>query len=120
MSWTFNGVRIFVTGYNEHVKQLLARLQPLGLESIYHYFGYQSPEYEITAYIVGDADKFSLRYITGIGGAYTLSGPEGELGIFDLADLKVTRNNEIWQSLRQDLDCEEPVYTVVMSLYQDY
>jgi hypothetical protein len=118
--WTFNGVRIIVTGYNEHVKQLISRLQPLGLESIYHSFGYQSPEYEITAYVVGDTDKFALRYITGIGGQYTLSGPEGTLGIFYLADSKFTRSQEIWQSLRPDLDCEAPVYVATLSLYEGY
>jgi hypothetical protein len=118
--WKFNTVQIFVTGYNEHVKQLIARLQPLGLESIYHTFGYQSPEYSIQAYVVGNYDKDLIKYFSGTGLEYTLSGPEGVLGIFYLQDIKITRTTAIHQTIRQDLPDDSPVYQVDLSLYKGY
>lgn len=118
--WKFDNIRIIVTNYDEHVKQLISRLQPLGLESIYHVFGYQSPEYSIQAYIVGDVDKEAIKYRSGTGLTYTLSGPTGALGIFYLDDIKVNRTSAVYQSIRQDLPDDSPVYIVNLSLFKSY
>jgi hypothetical protein len=118
--WILNNVRLFVQKHKIGVVQNLARLQPLGMESVYHRFGYVSPAHTVSAYIVGNVDKDALQYICGIGGQYTFSGPEGVVGLYHLKNFTADRVSCISQDLRPDLDCDEPVYLCDFELWQGY
>ena len=118
--WTLNGTRLFVQKLKVTVTQNLARLQPFGLESVYHWFGYVSPVYNVSAYVVGDTDRWALQYITGIGRQYTFSGPEGTVGIYHVKNMNADRVACTCQTLRPDLDSDSPVYLVDFELWQGY
>jgi hypothetical protein len=118
--WTFNSVQIFVQKHKLNTIQNLARLQPLGMESVYHRFGYISPAHAVSAYVVGETDRNALQYICGIGGQYTLSGPEGIIGVYHLKNFTADRVPCVSQTLRQDLDCDEPLYLCDLELWQGY
>lgn len=119
-TWTLNNIRLFTQKHKIGVVQNLARLQPLGLESVYHRFGYVSPAHAVSAYIVGNTDKDALQYICGIGGQYILSGPEGLVGEYHVKNFNADRVMCIDQTVRPDLPGSSPVYLCDFELWQGY
>jgi len=120
MAWYLNNIRIIVQKHKIGVVQNLARLQPFGLESIYHYFGYVSPSHGVSAYVVGDTDRLALQYICGIGGQYLLSGPEGTTTLVHVKNFNADRVMCLNQTIRPDLPGSSPVYLVDFELWQGY
>lgn len=117
MSWTYNGVRIFVTGIEDEHKQIIARLQPINAGTVKQIFGYETPVYRVNGLVVGETDHAALAGYKDDGTAYTLISPEGSLGSFLLANIKFTRVQCICQTLRPDLPSDSPVYSFTMELY---
>ena len=116
--WNLNGIRIFVTGISDETGQIVARLQPLSGGTINQRFGYESPIYTLNCYIVGDATKESLENLV-TGGDVVLVSPEGTIGNFLVQKVVVKREPSISQTIRTDLSCDSPVYTVEIVMLKD-
>lgn len=117
MAWTFNDVRIFVQENPRKLDQTIARLNPLNTGTVLHWFGHDDLIQNINAIIVGNDDRDALEALTTTGTAYTLSGPYGVVGDFYVKSLQIAQRLSSGQTIRQDLDCESPVYIVDMELY---
>lgn len=117
MAWTLGGTRIFVQEMSENVKQIIAELNPLRAGSIYQVFGWESDKYRIDGKVVGEEDKDHLKSLTTSGSAYfELVSYEGSLGNFYVREVSYKRDNSVYQTIRTDLDCLDPVYTVSIDL----
>lgn len=119
MAWTFNGTRIFLQTQDETITQTIARLQPLVGKTIKQFFGYESPIIKLTAIVVGDTDKNALMTLATTQTSYNLYNDATLIGTYFLHSMSVSRNRTVSQTLRQDLDCTAPVYTVEMEIYPD-
>ena len=119
MNWTLGGVRIFVTGHEEGISQIIARIQPLSGGTINQVFGYEGIVTKISCYIVGDSDKDSIEAFATTGSTYELTSPEGSLGTYLVSNVSVPRINTISQTLRPDLDCDAEVYNAEIVLFKE-
>ena len=116
--WSLAGIRIYVTGISDETGQIVARLQPLSGGTINQRFGYESPIYTLNCYIVGDATKESLENLV-TGGDVVLVSPEGTVGNFLVQKVVVKREPSISQTIRTDISCDSPVYTVEIAMLKD-
>lgn len=115
--WTFGGTRIFVQDISDTIKQIIARLQPLSGGTIIQTFGYESDVYSVNALVVGDTDLAALKAMAIDSATHTLSGYGTVYGNFYLSNIVHKRLPTMQQTIRTDLDCESPVYSVDMELY---
>jgi hypothetical protein len=121
MAWTINSQRIYVQKISDGVKQIIAKLQPLSGGTVYQAFGYETNTLKLSAIVVGEANKNSIKDLTETGLSYELLSPEGDLGDFYVSSVNADRNNAVWQSITTsgDLTCTSPVYNVEIELYED-
>lgn len=117
MSWTIDGIRIFVGESKEEAGQIVPRLQPLSGGTVLQVFGYESDVRTIGAIVIGDTDKDALKALR-TGGTAELISPEGSLGSFTVKNVSVSRVSAICQTLRGDLPEDSPVYQVELQLYE--
>ncbi len=108
----------------ERTGEVVARLQPLSGGSIHQSFGWESSTLSIKGYIVGEADYTALKASARDGNTHVLiyTDPPAsgiDMGDFYLHNVVISRTKAVWQSLRPDLDCDSPVYSVEGELYQD-
>lgn len=121
MSWTLNGIRIFTQKLSSGVSAIIAKLQPLAAGTVYQSFGYETNKVKLVVLVVGDDDLNSIKSLTESGNyAYELIGPEGSMGEFYVSSVSAERERVISQTLRPDLDCEAPVYTVDIELLEEF
>lgn len=119
MGWTINtSIRIFVTEYSRDEKQILARLQPLGIGTVYHTFGYENPVIKISGVVVGVADASSLVALSTNNMAVPLNNGTA-LGNYYVSSVSVAQTHTIYQTLRNDLDCATPTFNFTMELLED-
>lgn len=116
MSWTYNGIRIFVSKRTGEAKQIIPTLQPLSGGTVIQFYGYETETVQIGGLVVGASDLRALLALKETSTDYELQSPEGSIGYFYLKDVKYDRTNSIYQTMRQDLDCAAPVYEVDISL----
>ncbi len=121
MSWTLGGTRIYVRGFDEGRKQIIARLQPLNATTILHIFGNESPILQLMGTVATTADKDALEAMTTTQNSYALVGPEGSLGNWYASNWKSKRLPIECFSLfdRPTLSGTEPLYEVSMELFID-
>jgi hypothetical protein len=118
--WTLGGTRIFVQELSDAVKSILAKLQPLAGGTVPQSFGYETNQIKLSGLIVGEADKLHLKSLTTSGSvSFELMSPEGDLGDFFIEAVSTKRERTISQTIRQDLDCASPVFTVEIELLED-
>jgi hypothetical protein len=120
MAWYLNGTRIFVTGVAGGKKNTIARLQPLAGGTVFHYFGYENEVVKINALVVGDTDLSSIRSLAEDSTVYDLvysgvSASDYRSGYIN--SIEYEREASVYQTIRQDLDCETPVYSVTIEMY---
>lgn len=118
MNWEFNSIRIFVNKYEGSGKQIMPLLQPLSGGTVVQFYGYETDVRSISGLIVGESDLTSLRALKNTATAYVLNSPEGTLGNYYLKAIKWDRLPTIYQTIRTDLDCEAPVYSVSLELQE--
>lgn len=118
MNWTFNNIRIFVDKKTGGGKQIIPLLQPLSGGTIVQFYGFETPQTQISGLIVGNDDLNALLALIQSGTGYTLNAPEGTLGAFYVQTIKYSRTNSIYQTMRPDLACESPVYSIDLDLIQ--
>lgn len=117
MSWTLNGTRIYVDKYSGGGKQIMPILQPLSGGSVVQFYGYETTTYKIGGLIVGTTDRDALLALKATAlNTYVLMSPEGSLGTYSVKNVSFERTNIIYQTMRADLPCEAPVYTVEIEL----
>ena len=118
--WTLNSIRLFVQNFPENDKQIVARLQPLKSGTIHQIFGYEDTIYTLSAVVVGNADKDSLKALSKTGLSYDLVTPYGTIEDLIVNNVSVKqRLGVICQTIRTDLDLESPVFDVEIELYKD-
>ncbi len=121
MSWTLGGTRIYVRGFDEGRKQIIARLQPLNATTILHIFGNEAPVLQLMGTVATSGDKTALELLTTTQASYELVGPEGTLGNWYVSNWKSKRLPVECFSLfdRPTLSGTEPLYEVSMELFID-
>ena len=120
MSWTFNGVRIYVQQADEKDTNMIARLQPISGGTTLHHFGYEDEIMAISCKVVTDADKDALKALAKTSSAYAFVSPEGSLGSYYVNEFSASRtaSTNITYFDRPGLDCDTPEYDVTMTLYK--
>lgn len=117
MSWTLNGVRIFVQENTGDGGAIIPRLQPLSGATVLQFFGYESEIKNINAHVIGDTDKDALMALRKTSSAYTLISPMGNLGDFYVKKATFKQIHNICQTLRTDLPEDAPYYIMDFELY---
>jgi hypothetical protein len=122
MAWYFGSAEMTVTEKSDANNQIIARLQPLASGTVHHIFGYEDQTSKITAVVVGNTDKDLLVSYTKTADDYSLYYDSGVTttiyGNYLLKGLSIRRENVIKQSIRQDLACDAPVYSVELEVYK--
>lgn len=116
--WTYNGIRIFLQEQAGNGEQIIARLQPLSGTTVKQFFGYTEPIHKLNAIIVGDTDLSALKTCRTTGLAYDLVLDGDTIGSYSLKSISWNRIRTISQTMRNDLDCTAPVYSVELELYE--
>jgi hypothetical protein len=118
--WILDSVRIFAQDLPEDGKQAIARLQPLSGPTVYQVFGYESSVFKLSAVVVGQDDIDDLRAASRDGALHTLSGAwDIYKSVYVSAFSFKPRKGVIWQDLRTDLDCDDPVFDVELELLEE-
>jgi hypothetical protein len=116
--WTFGGTKVIVQTFDTSQINTIVRLQPIVGGTILQHFGYESPIVKITGIVVGDVDRDALEVMSK-----TSDSPQDLYFSTTLVDsyylhgFTSSRQQEIYQTMRPDLDCTAPVYKVEMELY---
>lgn len=114
--WTYNGVRIYVTGLDESLQQIIARLQPLSSTTVLQVFGDEAPVYKVDCLVVGNTNLGLLKGMINDGAAYAFVGNDFSSTNLYLSKLTFRRSKFIYQTLDTLQDCETPVYECTMEL----
>jgi len=118
MAWTLNSTQIFTQDFDEGVKNIIARIQPLSGGTVLHSFGFESITYQINAIVVGNTDKNALIALSKTNTAYSLVTPHGTITNVYVNSCKAKqRLGIISQTLRNDLACDAPVFDVSLELF---
>lgn len=118
MAWTLNNIQIFTQDFDEGTKNIIARIQPLSGGTVLHKFGYESTVYSINAVVVGSTDKDGLLGLAQTNTAYNLVTPYTTIsGVYVSAVKAKQRLGIISQTIRNDLDCDAPVFDVSIEVY---
>ena len=122
--WQYNGIRIFPQTMKDTQGQIIPRLSPLSGGTVLQVFGYDSPIVTLSAIVVGDADKASLKVLTTTGLSYDLQYRDGSVGSYTtvgtyyVKTLTFQRTMATCQTIRPDLPTDSPVYNVDFELYE--
>lgn len=116
--WVYNNIRVFVQEFTGTGDQSIARLQPIEGGTVLQTFGYENEIHKIAGVIVGETDKNALLNLRTTGLTYTLSGYGTNYGSYYLKNISWSRIPTIAQTIRSDLDCTAPVFTVELELYK--
>jgi len=119
MAWKLEDVRIFLQTLDESEERITAVLQPIQGYSVIQLLGNKIPTYNISYYIVGDADKTKITQYTYSGSLVTLSGPDGVVGDFYIHNAKFDRQMAVSQSIRTDLAVNDKIYIVNSEIYKN-
>lgn len=117
MGWTINSIPIIVTGEEKTAKKLIARLQPVQGGTILQFFGYDSPIHQIEARVVGVANLAALEALVNTSTAYALVGYNFSKNLY-VSTVRSHRDEVVYQTLDTTQNCESPVYTVSLELYE--
>lgn len=119
MAWTLGGQRIYAQKSQEETSQILPRLQPLSGPTIVQAFGYDSLIRKLSALVVGDTIKNTIKGYSQDGGtARALVSPEGSLGNFIVKSVGVSRTNSTCQTIDTGQPETAPVYELDIELYE--
>jgi hypothetical protein len=122
MAWQLNSTKIFVQKIPGGVKQIISKLQPLDVGTVFQAFGYETNSIKLSAITVGTTNRDALRALTTTGSSYALLDSNGSsLGNFYVASVTDDRINCISQTLDLSggLTCDSPVFNIEMELSED-
>ena len=116
--WMLDSVRVFTQDLEESAGQIIPRLQPVGGKTVMQLFGYESDIYQAKMKVVGYDDHDAIKAMSKDSATHTLSGYDF-YGVVYVKSFSSTRNKTQFQTIRQDLDCEAPVFDISLELYYD-
>jgi len=122
MAWSINGTRIYVQELRNKNGQILPRLQPLNGGTVIQRFGYESDILECKAIVVGYTDHNAVKDLTTTGDSYTLleydtDNPIPFSGQYYVKGFSSDRSQTFKQTIRGDLDCYAPTFSINLELY---
>ena len=122
--WTIDDTyRIYMQDIDEGTTQIIPRLQPVGDKTVLQIFGYESDIYKVKFKVVGYEDHDAIKAMVKDGTTHTIteSGivPSGWVKTAYFASFSSTRDKTLKQTMRQDLDCYAPVFTVDLEIFND-
>ena len=124
--WNLDSVRIYVQEFGDELGEIIPRIQPLDGPTILQIFGDESSIYKIQAKIVGYDDLDTIKGYVHDGATHNLlESPSGVSvpGYFDkdlyIRKMSYSRDKSIMQTMRNDLSCYAPVFTLDLELYED-
>jgi len=119
--WSYGDIRVFVQDMSTKDEQLIARLNPLAGDTIYHIFGWDELIVNVNAYVVGLTDISALRAFTKDGTSHYLASPlAANSGIlYFLKAINTKLVSARCQTLRPDLAEDSPVYIADLELWRD-
>lgn len=124
--WTLDDVRIYVQELTDDRGQIIPRIQPLDGPTVLQFFGVESSIYKIKGKAVGYDDLDTIKDYASDGTEHTLlESPSGVAvsGYFNedlyISKLSFSRDNTVKQTLRRDLDCYAPVFSLDIEFYKD-
>jgi len=116
--WILGDIRIYVEDIKDTKAQNVVRLQPVEGGTVHQVFGYTYPIINITGKVIGFTDKEALEDLAETGSSHTLRGYGKIYGSYYIANMSFTRVYSISQTIRPDLDCDAPIFTVDLELYK--
>lgn len=122
MPWVLGSTQITLLEKTDTNGQIIARLQPLASGTVHHIFGYEDQTSKLSALVVGETDKAALASYTTDASAHDLYYTNGfdtdDYGDFLVKNISFRREPVVKQSIRQDLNCREPVFNCEIELYR--
>jgi len=117
--WTYGNVRIIVTEKSDEKKQVIARLQPIQGTTVHQTLGHEGLITKLTGFVVGFTEKEHLETLPASGIAYNLTGYGKDYGDFFPSNFTFEHTHTVVQTIRTDLDCDEPVFSFTAELFKD-
>lgn len=117
--WLINGNRLYVQQVENGESEIIPRLQPLNNRTVLQFFGRESPILKVQAKVVGTTNLESIRTLSRNQTLCTLSGYDFYYTDLYIRGFNYTIDSASLQTIDPLQDCETPVYTLTMELYQD-
>lgn len=124
--WTLGEIRIYVQEFSDELGQIIPRIQPLDGPTVLQLFGDETSIYKIQGKVVGYDHIDVLKSYAHDGSEHNLvESPSGVpvSGYFNqnlyLKKMNYSRDKSLMQTIRQDVSCYAPVFTVDIELYKD-
>jgi len=119
MSWTLNGIKMYIQDYTGTNPNTIARIQPLSGGTIIQHFGYESEVLKLSGIIVGTADRASLKGYAKTQSTYSLVHADGTtVGNYRVKSFSWKQISSVCQTMRPDLAKTAPVYQMELELYE--
>jgi len=118
-AWYFNNVRITVVDLKEAREIIIAKLQPLSEGTYYQTFGHVNPVFNLSCFIVGQADKNTIADMATYSdnGPYTLNASGlGLSASFYLEKADIQWMASYRQTFRPDKSPTDIVYKANLTL----
>jgi hypothetical protein len=115
--WTLGGTRIITQAFDIVGKAIIPRLQPVDSGTVLQYFGYEKKIYQLSGKVVGETNKDALYTMLQSGNSRTLVTDQGNKTVY-ISSISAKRDEFVWQSIDPAQDCDAPVYSVTVELYE--
>jgi hypothetical protein len=115
--WTLGGTRIITQSFEQVGKAIIPRLQPLDSGTVLQYFGYEKKIYQLSGKVVGEVNLAALTTMMISGNSRTLVTDQGNKTVY-ISSITSRRDEFIWQSIDPTQECDAPVYSVTVELYE--
>ncbi len=121
MTWTLNGIRLYVQEKDNDIEQILARLNPYNGPTILHRWGRESEKLTLNALVLTSGDIGLLDAMTIDTTSYAFITPEGAGGNWIVKKLSWSRDKSVRHVFfdRPSVPDDAPLYRVSMELYID-
>jgi len=115
--WKLDNVRIFVQKMVGDMGQIIPRLQPLSDSTVLQFFGWEDEIIKVGAKVVGESDLETIRAMRTDAATHNLTGYDSFNESWYVKSISWSRDNYPFQTIRPDLDCETPVFTIEIEFY---
>jgi phage protein U len=115
--WSLGGTRIITQAFDIVGKAIIPRLQPVDAGTVLQYFGYEKEIYQLSGKVVGETNLAALKTMLRSGNSRTLVTDQGNKTVY-ISSISAKRDEFIWQSIDPTQECDAPVYSVTLELYE--
>jgi hypothetical protein len=117
MAWYIDSTRIIMQKLSGDSEQIIPRLQPLTGGTELQFFGYENEVTKAIGKVVGESDLSTIKDMRKDAALHAITGPQSFNTSYYVKGVHWTRDKAQWQTIRPDLDCDTPVFTVEIELY---